>query len=84
MTRSPAQAAAPSEAGFTRPDRATSTDSTGPETANHRAVLLVTCLALATVVSAVTSLNVALPSIARDNHSTQTQLTWVIDACALV
>ena len=30
----------------------------------HRAVLLVTCLALATVVSAVASLNVAIPSIA--------------------
>jgi EmrB/QacA subfamily drug resistance transporter len=54
-----------------------------PTTKNHRTVLAVTCLALATVVSAVSSLNVALPSIARDTHSTQTQLTWVIDAYAL-
>jgi EmrB/QacA subfamily drug resistance transporter len=50
---------------------------------NHRAVLAVTCLALATVVAAVASLNVALPSIARDTHASQTQLSWVIDAYAL-
>src|SRR5215203_869817 len=50
----------------------------------HRAVLLVTCLALATVVSAVASLNVAIPSIARDTHASQTQLSWVIDMYALV
>ena len=41
-------------------------------------------LALATVVSAVASLNVAIPSIARDTHATQTQLSWIIDAYALV
>jgi EmrB/QacA subfamily drug resistance transporter len=51
--------------------------------AAHRSVLAVTCLALATVVSAVASLNVAIPSIARDTHATQTQLSWVIDAYAL-
>jgi len=50
----------------------------------HRAMLPVVLLALATVVSAVASLNVALPSIARDTHATQTQLSWVIDAYALV
>lgn len=50
----------------------------------HRGVLLVTCLALATVVSAVASLNVAIPSIAQDTHASQTQLSWVIDAYALV
>src|ERR1044072_7484843 len=49
-----------------------------------RAVLLVTCLALATVVSAVASLNVAIPSIARDTHATQTQLSWMVDAYSLV
>lgn len=49
-----------------------------------RAVLPVTCLALATVVAAVASLNVAIPSIARDIQATQTQLSWVIDAYALV
>jgi EmrB/QacA subfamily drug resistance transporter len=53
-------------------------------TRTHRAVLAVSCLALATVVAAVASLNVALPSIARETHGTQTQLSWVIDAYALV
>jgi EmrB/QacA subfamily drug resistance transporter len=42
------------------------------------------CLALATVVSAVASLNVAIPSIARDTHATLTELSWVVDAYALV
>ncbi|ADP83951.1 MFS transporter [Pseudofrankia inefficax] len=48
-----------------------------------RAVLPVVMLALFTVVAAVASLNVALPSIARDTHATQTQLSWVIDGYAL-
>ncbi|MGW3285186.1 MFS transporter [Streptomyces sp. NPDC001002] len=43
-----------------------------------------TCLALATVVSAMASLNVALPDIARETHATQTQLSWIIDAYSLV
>ena len=50
----------------------------------HRPVLAVVCVALATVVAAVASLNVAIPSVARDLHATQTQLSWVIDAYALV
>jgi EmrB/QacA subfamily drug resistance transporter len=52
--------------------------------ARHRAVFAITCIALATVVSAVASLNVAIPSIARDTHATQTQLSWMIDAYSLV
>lgn len=54
------------------------------ERPNHRRVLAVTCVALATVVSAVASLNVAIPSIARDTHATQTQLSWMVDAYSLV
>ncbi|MCX5269424.1 MFS transporter [Streptomyces sp. NBC_00199] len=50
----------------------------------HGAVLAVTCLALATVVSAMASLNVALPDIARDTHADQTQLSWIIDAYSLI
>jgi EmrB/QacA subfamily drug resistance transporter len=46
-------------------------------------ITAVVCLALAAVVSAMASLNVALPSIARDLHATQTQLVWVIDAYSL-
>ena len=47
-------------------------------------VLAVTCLALATVVSATASLNGALPSIARDTGASQIRLSWVIDAYSLV
>lgn len=50
----------------------------------HTAVLAVTCLALATVVAAMSSLNVALPSIARETRAGQTQLSWIIDAYSLV
>jgi EmrB/QacA subfamily drug resistance transporter len=49
-----------------------------------RAVLVVTCLALAAVVAAVASLNVAIPSIARSTHATETQLTWMVDTYSLV
>lgn len=48
------------------------------------AVLAVTCLALATVVSAMASLNVALPDLARETHANQTQLSWIIDAYSLI
>src|ERR1700761_864475 len=52
--------------------------------AQYGAVLVVTCIALATVVSAMSSLNVALPSIARATHASQTQLSWIIDAYSLI
>jgi EmrB/QacA subfamily drug resistance transporter len=52
----------------------------------HRlgAVLVVTCIALGAVVSAMSSLNVAIPSIAKATHASQTQLAWIIDAYSLV
>src|SRR3954465_6004864 len=65
------------------PDVAVPSDPSGRE-AGHRSVLIVTCLALATVVSAVASLNVAIPSIARDTHASLTELSWMVDAYALV
>ncbi|MEO9220530.1 MAG: MFS transporter, partial [Mycobacteriaceae bacterium] len=49
-----------------------------------RVLLPVIMLALAAVVSAVASLNVAIPSIARDTDASQTQLSWIIDAYSLV
>lgn len=55
-----------------------------PGPTRHGPALAVVCLALATVVSAVASLNVALPSIAEDLHATQTQLSWIVDAYSLV
>jgi EmrB/QacA subfamily drug resistance transporter len=51
---------------------------------NHGAITGVVCLALATVVAAMSSLNVALPDIARSTHASQTQLSWIIDAYSLV
>src|SRR5215470_16770385 len=48
------------------------------------AVTAVVCIALAAVVAAMSSLNVALPEIARSTHATQTQLAWIIDAYSLV
>jgi EmrB/QacA subfamily drug resistance transporter len=51
---------------------------------SHRAVTAVVCLALAAVVSAMASLNVALPDVARSTSASQTQLAWVIDAYSLV
>src|SRR5262245_32647940 len=58
--------------------------SAEPGRASQRGVLAITCIALATVVSAVASLNVAIPSIAEATHATQTQLSWMIDAYSLV
>src|ERR1700712_5001404 len=60
----------------------TSTQSS-PRT-SHGVVTAVGCLALATVVSAMASLNVALPDIARSTHASQTQLSWIIDAYSLM
>ena len=37
-----------------------------------------------TVISAVSGLNVALPSIARDTGATQTQLTWIVNSYAVI
>jgi EmrB/QacA subfamily drug resistance transporter len=69
---------------ITPPARATTPTRTVGGSRPHGRILLVVCLALATVVSAVASLNVALPEIARETHATQTQLSWIIDAYALV
>src|SRR3954453_14082218 len=58
--------------------------STPTATGHHKRVLAVTCIALATVVAAVASLNVAIPSIARDTRASSTELSWMVDAYALV
>jgi len=52
--------------------------------ASHGLVTAVVCLALAAVVSAMASLNVALPDIGRDTRASQTRLEWIIDAYSLV
>jgi EmrB/QacA subfamily drug resistance transporter len=50
----------------------------------RRLVLGVVGLSLMAVVSAVSGLNVALPSMARETGATQAQLTWIIDAYTVV
>jgi EmrB/QacA subfamily drug resistance transporter len=65
-------------------------DSQGAQSAStpapmrHGAITAVVCVALAAVTAAMSSLNVALPDIARSTHASQTQLSWVIDAYSLV
>jgi len=58
--------------------------SAAERTVRHGAVTAVVCIALAAVVAAMSSLNVAIPSIARSTHASQTQLAWIIDAYSLV
>ncbi|MQA74172.1 MAG: DHA2 family efflux MFS transporter permease subunit [Solirubrobacterales bacterium] len=58
----------------------------GPAISNRQRTLVLAamCVALGTVVSAVSSLNVALPDLARDLGATQTQLQWIVDSYAVV
>jgi EmrB/QacA subfamily drug resistance transporter len=49
----------------------------------RRLVLAAMCLALVLVVAGVSSLNVALPSIARDLSASQSNQQWIVDAYAL-
>lgn len=58
--------------------------SAPPSPAGLRALLITMCSALALVIGAGSSLSLALPDIASDTGATQTQLTWVINAYALV
>ena len=50
----------------------------------RRNVLIALILSLMMVISAVTALNVALPSLASDLGPTQRQLQWIVDAYGLV
>ena len=59
----------------------TPVSSTRPRTGP---ILAVVSLALMTVVSAVSGLNVALPDLARETGATQTEITWIVDAYTVV
>ncbi len=59
-------------------------DNTRVSTLRTRMILPVVGLALMAVVSAVSGLNVALPSLARETGASQTELTWIIDAYTVV
>jgi EmrB/QacA subfamily drug resistance transporter len=47
-------------------------------------ILAVVSLALVTVVSAVSGLNAALPSLARETGASQTEITWIVDSYTVV
>ena len=47
-------------------------------------ILVVVGVALMAVVSAVSGLNIALPSLARATGASQTELTWIVDAYTVV
>jgi EmrB/QacA subfamily drug resistance transporter len=51
---------------------------------SHRLILISMCISLGAVVSAVSSLNVALPDLARATGASTTELQWIVDAYALV
>jgi EmrB/QacA subfamily drug resistance transporter len=57
---------------------------TPPTRSRTGPILTVVSLALMTVVSAVSGLNVALPDLARETGATQTQITWIVDAYTVV
>ena len=48
------------------------------------AILGVLCLSLFMVIVGNTVLNLALPTLVRELHATNTQLQWIVDAYALV
>ena len=50
----------------------------------RRRVLAISCLCLVIVVIAVSSLNVAIPTMISDLQPSSTQLLWIVDAYALV
>ncbi|MFZ2529188.1 MAG: MFS transporter, partial [Rhodococcus sp. (in: high G+C Gram-positive bacteria)] len=64
---------------------ATGTADTPPRLSGAQLWLLtVACSAVALVVAAMASLNMALPDIAVDIGATQSQLTWIVDSYTLV
>lgn len=70
--------------GLTAPTRDSTLTPPALTARQVRSVLVVMALALMTVVSAVSGLNVALPDLARDTGASQAQLTWIVDAYTVV
>src|SRR5215217_8247367 len=62
----------------------TTTDTRNGARLRTGPILAVVSLALMTVVSAVSGLNVALPDLARETGATQTEITWIVDAYTVV
>jgi EmrB/QacA subfamily drug resistance transporter len=57
-----------------------SSQTTSPDSRRRWTALMIVCLAQLMIVLDVTIVNVALPSIQRDLHFSQSNLTWVVDA----
>lgn len=55
-----------------------------PQTAHHRMTMPVLGLSLVMVISAVSGLNIALPSLAKETGATQSELQWIVDAYTVV
>src|SRR6266568_8096626 len=72
----------------TLPDKMeTATARTGegaPPDSRRWWTLSVLCLSLLMVVVGNTALNVAIPTLVREIHATDTQLQWIVDAYSLV
>ena len=66
------------------PTSATAGSSVLSSPARRGLLLAVVGLALMAVISAVSGLNVALPSLALDSGASQTQLTWIVDSYTVV
>ena len=63
------------------------TDHLGPDGLGHprrNAILAIMCLCLVLIVAAVSSLNVAIPTIVRELDPSSTEQLWILDAYALV
>jgi EmrB/QacA subfamily drug resistance transporter len=59
----------------------------GPDGTGHprrNLILAIMCLSLVLIVAAVSSLNVAIPTIVRELEPTSTQQLWILDSYALV
>ena len=62
-------------------------DTHGIDTTSYErrwVILGVLCMSLVLVVAAVSSINVAIPSIRAQLHPTDTQLLWIVDIYAVV
>src|SRR5437763_11991456 len=65
-------------------ETATGNGQSAPLDSRRWWTLSVLCLSLLMVVVGNTALNVAIPTLVRDIHATDTQLQWIVDAYSLV
>ncbi len=75
----------PNDLASSPPDPFEATGGIDPAIYGRRwAILLVLCLSLVMVVVGNTALNVALPTLVKSLHASETQLQWITDAYGLV